>query len=220
MEDEMYKRVLIGLFVISVVAMWGSAAQAFNRINGIIIRHGSLEVEVTLCGDPLEDTLLTVELEVKVEILCKNPAGKIVPGNPGRQTFNLTFSADETVLSPDDFNTPTCDSGEPSNNLTAQKIFTFNLSEDTQCKQKNFTKVPGSELAKKVSATVAWCNDAACQQPIEILESQCTGSRGEGGVPDEDIDCETVHAGGVEGEPPPPIEEECEYCCEGYYCSD
>ena len=51
----MSKRVLIGLLAVSVLAMWGSAANASNRISGIIIKHRSIEVEVTLCGDPLQE---------------------------------------------------------------------------------------------------------------------------------------------------------------------
>jgi hypothetical protein len=214
MEDVMYKRVLIGLFVLSVVALWGSAAQAFNRINGIIIKHGSIEVEVILCGNPLVDTLLTVDLEVEIEIQCKNPAGKIVPGTPGHQTFSRTFGDFEGVpfgeFTNDD-NGGACDNPN-DNNQTTHRFFTFEFPSDLKCKQKNWTKVPGSELAKSVEATVKWCTDDndndSCQdeERIEFVETACTGSRGEGGVPSEDISCNPVeHVDGLEGIEPPPL---------------
>lgn len=208
---------LIGLFVISMVAMWGSAAQAFNRINGIIIRHGSIEVEVILCGNPLVDTLLTLALEVEVEIQCKNPAGKIVPGKPGHPTFSLTFSAFQDVpfadFDPDDTNGGLCDNGN-GNNGTTRRIFTFDFPAGLKCKQKNWKKVPGSELAKSIEVTAKWCtddnNNNSCQdgERIEFVETSCTGSRnGEGGP---NVSCAPVdHVDGLEGQPAPPLEEPC-----------
>ena len=214
----MSKRVLlIGLLAVSVLAMWGSAAYAFNRINGIIIKHRSIEVDVTLCGDPLEDTLLTLLLELEVEIQCLNPTGKLVPGTPGHQTFPLTFEAFQVVPSsdfdPDNNNGGLCNN-DNGNNATIRRTFTFDLAseEELKCKQKKFTKVPGSELVKSAEVTAKWCTDDnennSCEddERIEFVETVCTGSRDENGVPSEDTSCDAVeHVDGLEGVEPPPL---------------
>ena len=206
----MCKRVLSGLFVISVVAMWGSAAHAFNRINGIIIKHSDLVAEVTLCGNPLVDTLLTLNLDVVVEIACQNPGGHVPNGNPGHPTFSFPLTASQVVPT-EDFNDdhPSAACAYEHNNVTTLRTFTFPLPSEVTCKPK-WTKVPNSELIS-VAATATWsCPSTGpasdCQNAgdtIEAIHVECADTpHTEGGVP-----CQDVHEHvGPEGEPPPPLE--------------
>jgi hypothetical protein len=195
----MSKRVLIGLLAVSILAMWGSAANAFNRINGIIIRHSDLVAEVTLCGDPRQETRLTILLEVVVEILCKK---KHYGGYSYQtQTVMLTFDDSQTVLSADftgDSNPPVC------NHATALKTFVFDLS-SAQCSGYKFKKVPNSEEPTSVDATATWeCIGTGPQCPsaptlIEEVETTCT--------PEDEhtLLCdEPEHVEGTISLPPPP----------------
>jgi hypothetical protein len=211
----MSKWVLIGLLAVSVLAMWGSAVNAFNRINGIIIRHSDLVAEVTLCGDPLVNTQLTLNLDVVVEIACRNPGGHVPNGKPGHPTFPLTFQASKGVTSGNvptgdfDPNVP-CSSGN-NNNATATIEFTFPLPPKVKCKPK-WTKVPDSELIS-VSATATWScttdTTGECQNAgdtIEAIHVECADTpHTVEGVPCEDF---SEHVG-MEGAPPPPLVEPC-----------
>jgi hypothetical protein len=205
MEDVMYKRVLMGLLVVSVVAMWGSAAQAFNRINGVLIKHSDLTVEVDLQGVPAADTLVRIVLDLTVEIVCRNPQNMVVdPGTPEFQDVTLMNTARVTSA---DFT-----------NGKFLLVVVFDLSA-TECHQNNFIKVPGSELARSVSATTAWlqCNGKepgtdgitdgdACfefggtvettrSRPIEVLQTECTSDvirNDDGTFPSHELDCDSV----------------------------
>jgi hypothetical protein len=215
MEDVMYKRVLMGLLVVSVVALWGSTAQAFNRINGIIIRHSDIEVDVILCGDPLVATELTLDLDVAVEIACKNPGGHVPNGNPGHPTFSFPFTETQAVPT-GIFNTPSAECAAlyptSNNNMTAVITFEVPLPPEVQCKPK-WTKVPNSELIS-VAATATWsCPSVGpasdCQNvgdTIEAVHVECADTpHTEGGVPCDDVQ---QHVG-PEGAPPPPLEASC-----------
>ena len=195
----MSKRVLIGLLAVCVLVIWGRAANAFNRINGIIIRHSDLVAEVTLCGDPRQETRLTILLEVVVEILCKK---KHYGGYSYQtQTVILTFDDFQTVLSADftgDSNPPVC------NHATALKTFVFDLS-SAQCSDYKFKKVPNSEEPTSVDATATWeCIGTGPQCPsaptlIEAVETTCT--------PEDEhtLLCdEPEHVEGTISLPPPP----------------
>jgi hypothetical protein len=214
MEDVMYRRVLIGLVILSAVALWGSAAQAFNRINGIIVRHSDIEVDVTLCGDPLVATLLTLDLDVVVQIACQNPGGHVPNGNPGHPTFSFPLTASQAVPT-GIFNIPSavCADLYPTsnNNMTTVRTFTFPLPPEVKCKPK-WTKVPNSELIS-VAATATWsCPSTGpssdCQNAgdtIEAIHVECADTpHTEEGVPCEDVE---EHVG-EEGAPPPPLEPE------------
>jgi hypothetical protein len=205
----MSKQVLIGLLAVSVLAMWGSAASAFNRINGIIIRHSDLVVEVPLCGNPLMETLLTLDLQVEVEIACQNPGGHVPNGNPGHPTFSFPLTTSQLVPSGDFIDTPPSDTCAYENNHeTTLRTFTFPLPPEVQCKKK-WTQVPNSELIS-VAATATWsfCNESSCQNPgdtIEAIHVECADTpHTEDGVPCEDVH---EHVDGIEGAPPPPLVE-------------
>jgi hypothetical protein len=201
----MSKRILIGLLAVSVLAIWGNAANAFNRINGIILRHSSVEVEVTLCGDPLQNTELTLVLVGKVELTCENPGGHVPRGNPGHPTFPFTFQKTKPVTSNDFTTEMTCDSGN-NNNATATIPFTFNFPSGVKCKKK-WTKV-NSELIS-VAATATWsCTGTGpeCQNAgdtIETVRAECTDLE-VGDECDRQGDEELQHVGDA-GQPPPPL---------------
>jgi len=210
----MGKQVLFGLLAVSILAMWGSAANAFNRINGIIIKHRSIEVDVRVCGDPLQSTKLTLVLKGKVELTCENPGGHVPKGKPGHPTFPFTFTASEVVTSGDFTTEVTCDSGN-DNNATALIPFTFDFPSAAKCKPK-WTQV-GAELIN-VAATATWrCigTGPECQDEddttIEVVRTTCPTS-----LPiDSDCDREghddLQHVGDA-GQPPPPLEEPMEAC--------
>jgi hypothetical protein len=203
-EDVMYKRVLIGLFVICALALWGTDANAFDRINGILIKHNSIEVEVTLCGNPLQPTQLDLVLAGEGVLECANPSGKVPPGNAGHQTTPFTFERSLPVSSDDFTADGTCDSG---NNNDATALITTVFELELECKQKNFTK--NSEVVN-VEATATWrCLGSGPECPggaatIEAVQTECPdleveevcNQQGEG-------DLEHV---GPEGAPPPPLE--------------
>jgi hypothetical protein len=210
MEDVMYKRVLIGLLAVSAVAMWGSAANAFNRINGILLSHSDLVAEVTLCGNPLVDTRLTLDLDVVVKIACQNPGGHVPNGKPGHPKFSFPLTASQVVPT-EDFNNanPSTACDYEHNNVTTVRTFTFPLPPKVKCKPK-WTKVPNSELIS-VAATATWsCPSAGpasdCQNAgdtIEAIHVECADTpHTEGGVPCQDVQ---EHVG-PEGAPPPPLE--------------
>jgi hypothetical protein len=203
-EDVMYKGVLIGLFVICVLALWGTDANAFNRINGILIRHSSIEVEVTLCGNPLQPTQLDLLLAGEGVLECANPSGNVPPGT-GHQTIPFTFERSLEVSSGDFTTDVTCDSG---NNNDATALITTVFELELECKQKNFTK--NSEVVNVEEATATWrCLGSGPECPggaatIEAVQTECPdlevgeecNQQGEG-------DLEHV---GPEGAPPPPLE--------------
>ena len=201
----MGKRICIGLMVASMVAVWGTDANAFNRINGILIKHGSLEAVVFLNGPPAADTLLTVAATLTVEMLCKNPQDKSVdPGTPERQEAEITQSQ---IVTSDAFDKV---SGK------AEVTFVFDF-DSLKCHQKNFKVHPGSVLAISVSAVTAWtkCNgkepgpdgvrdgnacyefDGAVQtintKPIEAVQTTCTAGVREpdGTVSPQELPCVT-----------------------------
>jgi hypothetical protein len=198
----MSKRVLIGLLAVSILAMCGSAANAFNRINGIIIRHRSVEVEVTLCGNPQQPTQLDLFLDGAGFLECWNPAGKLPPGT-GHQTIPFILERSLEVSS-DDFTTEVmCDSGN-NNNATALIRTVFEL--ELECKQKKFTK---KSAVINVEVTATWrCLDSGPECPggaatIEAVRTECLGLE----VGDE---CNRQGEGalehvGDEGQPPPPL---------------
>lgn len=73
----MNNRVLIGLLAASVVAMWGTEASAYNRINGIIIKHRNpLETMVLMTGNE-KRSLLILKGEASVKFLCEKPGNRI-----------------------------------------------------------------------------------------------------------------------------------------------
>jgi hypothetical protein len=206
----MRKPLVSALLVVSLILMWGAEASAFNRINGILIRHGSLIATVFLTGSGAADSLVTVALDVTVEYLCKNPQDKFTdPGTPERQDVTATQSQ---VLTNDDFD------GQGKASVT----FVFDFA-SLQCHQNNFTKVAESELAVGLTLTTAYkkcvgkepgpdgINDGtACFEfgktvettnVIEAVQTTCeAGVRNpDGTVPDQEFICETsvvAHRGG------------------------
>jgi hypothetical protein len=199
------KRVIIGLLVMSVLAMWGTDANAFNRINGVIIKHSNLTAVVSLSGAGGNDTLVTIALDVTVEFICKGPQDQST-GNP--ETQDVTATQTER-LTGDDFT-----------NGQAVVTFVFDLVTGTQCHQNNFVKVQGSELAAGLVATIAYksCigkepgadnfNDGdSCfefggtvetTKVIEAVRTECDpGVRDPvtGSVPPQELSCETTVVG-------------------------
>jgi hypothetical protein len=211
MEDVMYKRVLIGLLAVSMLAVWGTDANANNRVLGILVKHSDLVLEVALCGDPLVDTQLGLIVDGTVTIACQNPGGHVPKGKPGHPTFSFHFTGSQAVpTGPAGFNTPStvCAGLYETNNLTAVRTFTVPLPPEVKCKPK-WTKVPNSELVS-VAATATWtCPNEGpasdCQNAgdtIEAVHVECANTpHTEGGVPCDDVE---QHVG-EEGAPPPPL---------------
>jgi hypothetical protein len=146
----MSKQVLIGLLAVSVLAMWGSVASAFNRINGIIIRHSTLYAEVTLCADPLQTTQLSLDLKVDIQSQKEDVLYEKEP---------VVFHCRDTkeVLSTDfiDPSTPNC------KNATALIIFKFDLfgkkcssGENISNEFKEISELEGEITS--VDATARW----------------------------------------------------------------
>lgn len=211
----MYKRVLIGLLAVSMVAVWGTDANANNRVLGVLVKHSDLVLEIELCGDPLVETALAVAGTAHVEIQCKNPGGHVPNGKPGHPTFSFNFAQSQTVPT-GIFNNPSpvCAGLYPTsdNNKTAVKTFTtftVPLPSSVKCKPK-WTMVPNSELIS-VEVTAMWrCTSAEpgsdCQtanETIEAVHVECADTpHTEEGVPCNDVE---EHVNDVEGDPPPPL---------------
>jgi hypothetical protein len=201
----MRKRIMIGLLAMGIVATWGTDASATNRINGILIKHGSpWSAEITLTGAPAADTLITVAGTVRVEIICLGPQGQGT-GNPEQQDADITTTRRVTNENFDG---------------TGHAVVTleFNL-EGTECQQNNFQKVLDSELIISLSIVTAWkaCNGKepgpdrvndgdACfefrgtvetvrSKPIEAVATTCGAGirRADGTVPMQELPCESVH---------------------------
>jgi hypothetical protein len=208
----MSKRFLIGLLAVSVVAMWGSDANAFNRILNVAIKHRQWVAEVTLSGFE-QDSLLTLVGRTVVEFICEKERG---PTILEKQKVNLNVTKQ---LASFDFN---------------QTVVTLILDQIScvQCPPP-FTKVEDSELIVEFDATTAWkrCNGVepgpdemadnnSCFEfngtdettvTIEALQtSNCgPGVREEGGsVPPQTLSCTTEQVG-PEGIPPAPPPEPC-----------
>jgi hypothetical protein len=205
----MSKRILVGLLVMSMAATWSSDALAFNRINGILIRHTDLNVTVFLSGVG-QNVIATVALEAIVEILCTNPQDKSTnPGTPELQPVSQTQSQ---VVTRDQFD----------GNGQASVTFVFDFSGLT-CHQKNFKKVPESELTAGLVATIAYkqCNGtepgpdgirdgdpcfefggtSETVKVLEVVETTCEpGIRNpDGTVPSQELTCDSqvvAHQGG------------------------
>jgi hypothetical protein len=131
------------------VLLWGSDGYAFNRINGILIKHSSFKVNVLLTGSAINaDTKVTVSLTVMTEFLCINPQSKrIDPGTPELQDVDLTQTK---VLSSADFDT--------NGHADIEFDFTDSLQTLTRCHQRNFQKIANTELVVAVDGEVVWNN--------------------------------------------------------------
>lgn len=134
----MSKRVLIGLLAVSVVAMWGSNANAFNSILGVDIIHSEWRAKVTLSGFE-RASLLTLVGRTVVEFICKKKGGPTVLE---KQTVDLNVTKQ---LASFDFN---------------RTVVTLILNQISCVQCPPFTKVEDSELIVKFDATTTWkrCN--------------------------------------------------------------
>jgi hypothetical protein len=166
----------------AVVLLWGSDSSAFNRINGILLKHSNFQATVLLSGAAINaDTALTVSLTVTAEFICINPQSKKVdPGTPELQDVDLTQTR---VVRSEDFD----------ENGHAVVVFNFPLQQLTSCHQKNFQKINNTELAVAVNGEVVWNNKK--NKVIEDIhvESCEPGSRGwseEPGAPT--AECQTT----------------------------
>ena len=204
----MSKRVLIGLLAVSVVAMWGSDANAFNRMGDIIIRHNQWRAEVALSGFE-QNSLLTLVGRTVVEFICKKGGDPTVLE---KQTVDLNVTKQ---LASFDFN---------------RTVVTLILDQISCVQCPPFTKVEDSELIVKFDATTTWkrCNGIEpgpdeiddgnpCFEfngtdettaTIEALRTfKCDpGVRGEkGSVPPQTLSCTTEQVGpkGIPPAPPP-----------------
>jgi hypothetical protein len=134
----MSKRVLIGLLAVSVVAMWGSNAKAFNSVNGVRVVHSEWEAKVTLSGFE-QDSLLTLVGRTVIELICKKGGDPTVLE---KQTVDLNVTKQ---LASFDFN---------------RTVVTLTLDQISCVQCPPFTKVEDSELIVKFDATTTWkrCN--------------------------------------------------------------
>jgi hypothetical protein len=212
----MSKRFLIGLLAVSVVAMWGSDANARNRVGDIIIIHNQWAAEVTLSGFE-QNSLLTLVGRAVVEFICEKGGDRWflrwwwpVPTVLEKQTVDLNVTKQ---LASFDFN---------------RTVVTLILDQISCVQCPPFTKVEDSELIVKFDATTTWkrCNGIEpgpdeiddgnpCFEfngtdettvTIEALRTfNCgPGVRGKGdGVPNQTLSCTTEQVG-PEGIPPAP----------------
>jgi hypothetical protein len=135
----MSKLVLIGLLAVSVVAMWGSEANAYNRLGDIVVKHSQWRAEVTLSGFE-QASLLTLVGRTVVEFICKKEGDQTVLE---KQTVDLNVT--KQLLASFDFN---------------RTVVTLILDQISCVQCPLFTKVEGSELIVKFDATTTWkrCN--------------------------------------------------------------
>jgi hypothetical protein len=207
-ENIMSKRVLIGLLAVSVVAMWGSEANAFNRIGDIAIKHSSeWREEVTMSGFE-QGSLLKLVGRTVVGFICKKE------GSPTILEKRKVRLKGRKQLGP-------C--------CSTQEVWSLILDQisSVQCPPP-FTKVEGSELIVKFDATTTWkrCNGvepgpdgiddgnpcfefSSTDETTVTIEALRTfncdpGVREEGGgVPNQTLSC-TMEQVGPKGTPPVP----------------
>jgi hypothetical protein len=153
----------------AVVLLWGSDSYAFNRINGILIKHSSFEVTVFLSGAAINaDTKVTVSITVTTEFICINPQSKTIdPGNPELQDVDLTQTEELTS-----------DRFDANGHAVITFDFTEELQRDTSCHQGKFQKVANTVLVVAVDGEVVW--DTKRNKIIEDINiASCEpGSRG------------------------------------------
>jgi hypothetical protein len=164
------------------VLLWGSDGYAFNRINGILLKHSNFQVTVFLTGSAINaDTAMTVSLTVTTEFICINPQSKkIDPGTPELQDVDLTQTK---VVRSEDFDT----------NGHAVIVFNFPLQQLTSCHQNNFQKINNTELAVAVNGEVVW-NNKRNKVIEDIHVASCEpGSRGWSAMQGAStMDCQTT----------------------------
>jgi hypothetical protein len=206
----MNKRVLIGLLTAGVVAMWGTEANASNRILGVIITHNSPWLaQVVLRGFEAHSRLVLTG-EAPVEILCEKPGNRISKRKvrlDKPEQFKRKVRFDKTEQ------------------LTAFPITTgvttVSLDVSSAKCPGDFLKVKGSDGIEP-DLMVAWekCVGSTARdsdpcfkggvkttEPIETVKtSNCVPANRDpedGSVPAQILTCNVVQVG-PDGPPPPP----------------
>ena len=208
----MNNRVLIGLLAASVVAMWGTEASAYNRINGIIIKHNSPWVAVVILTGFEARSLLILKGEASVNILCEKPGNRIFK-RKGRHDKTEQFKRKVRL----DITEQLTDFPLGSPIATGVKTVFLDLS-SAKC-PGYFLKVVDSEVIKlDLTTTWARCVGSTVRdgdpcfkggvkttEPIETVKtSNCVpGNRDpeDGSVPAQILTCNVVQVG-PDGPPP------------------
>lgn len=210
----MSNRVLIGLLAASAVAMWGTEASAYNRINGVIIKHSSPLLQVLMSGEE-DDSILDVQGGASVEILCEKPGNRILKR---KVRHDKTEQFERKVAF--NFARRLVDFPSVSSNAKGVQDVLLDLS-SAKC-PAHFLKVGNSAVLKSPDIMVAWekCVGSTARggdpcfkggvkttEPIETVKiSNCLpGKRDpeDGSVPAQILTCNVVQVG-PDGPPPPP----------------